>query len=137
MDETLVNRTLDKHIRHDGGSKTVCVSTCLNFFGIPDTSYHYTSSKGNVRAYVGVLRRFGYSVRSKKSEFKATKCPTMTELKRNMRKSSYTSSDYFIVCGQQKKSAHLMVLDGNGKTIIDTAKGMKWRITQVCIVEKK
>jgi hypothetical protein len=93
MNETLQNKTLTDHIRHNGGSKTVCVSTCLNFFGIKDNQYHYTSSNTNRTAYINVLRKFGYSVRSKKSEFKALKYPTMTQLKENMRKSKYGASE--------------------------------------------
>ena len=60
----------------------------------------------------------------------------MTQLRRNMKKSIYTKNDYFIVSGYQTKKAHLMVLDGNGETIIDTAEGMKWRIRGVSIVEQ-
>lgn len=136
MNQTANNRTIRKHIDHNGGRKTVCVSTCLNFFGIKDDQYHYTSSKTNVQAYITVLRRFGYSVRSKKSEFKAMKYPTMTQLRKEMKKSSYTASDYFVVSGVQRTKAHLMVLDGNGNTIIDTAPRMKWRVRLVSIVEK-
>jgi hypothetical protein len=60
----------------------------------------------------------------------------MTQLRAEMKKSSYTASDYFIVSGYQSKKAHLMVLDGNGNTIIDTAPKMKWRVRLVSIVEK-
>ena len=60
----------------------------------------------------------------------------MTQLRRNMKKSIYGNGDYFIVSGYQSKKAHLMVLNGNGETVIDTAEGMKWRIRGVSIVEK-
>ncbi len=133
---TRQNRTINKHINHQKGTKTICVTTCLNFFGIPFDAYHYTSSDRNIFTYKNVLRRFGYSVRSRKSEFKALKPITMTQLKRNMKKSKYTASDLFIVSGYQRKCAHLMVLNGEGETIIDTAVGMKWRIREVSIVEK-
>ena len=134
---TRQNRTINKHINHQKGTKTVCVTTCLNFFGIPFDAYHYTSSDRNINAHRNVLRRFGYSVRSRKSEFKALKPITMTQLRRNMKKSKYTASDLFIVSGYQMKKAHLMVLNGEGETIIDTAVGMKWRIREVSIVEKQ
>ena len=52
-----------------------------------------------------------------------------------MKRSKYTADDKFIVEGYQTKSAHLMVLNGEGETVIDTAKGMKWRICRVSIVE--
>jgi hypothetical protein len=127
---------LREHKRFTKGTKTVCVSACLKFFGISENEYHYTSSDKNRTAYINVLRKFGYSVRSKKSEFKASKFPTMTELKKNMRKSNYGANDFFIVSGFQSKSAHLMVLNGNGETIIDTAPKKKWRVRLVSIVEK-
>ena len=132
---TMQNRTLQNHINHGKGSKTVCVTTCLNFFNIPFDAYHYTSSDRDIFTYKNVLRRFGWSVRSKKSEFKALKSITMTQLRRNMKKSIYSCSDYFIVHGYQSKAGHLMVLNGNGETVIDTAEGSKWRIAGVSIVE--
>ena len=135
-DLTRKHHKLYDHVNHNKGTKTVCVTTCLNFFNIPMDGYTYTSSNKNVHAYINVLRKFGYSVRSRKSEFKASKFPTMTELKKNMRKSNYTENDFFVVSGFQAKMAHLMVLDGNGKTIIDTAPKSKWRIRTVSIVEK-
>ncbi len=135
--ETLKNRTLLDHINHNKGTKTVCVTTCLNFFNVPFDAYHYTSSDKNLHTYINVLRRFGWSVRSKKSEFKALKFITMTELRRNMKKSKYTENDFFIVAGYQRKEGHLMVLNGNGDKVIDTAEGKKWRIGLVSIVERK
>ena len=135
-DLTRKHLKINDHIDHTKGSKKVCVSTCLNFFGIPMDGYSYTSSHKNINAYMNVLRRFGYSVRSRKSEFKALKFPTMTQLKSNMRKSKYGVNDYFVVSGFQAKVAHLMVLNGNGDTIIDTAPKSKWRIRTVSIVEK-
>jgi len=135
LDLTHKYKILNEHINHSKGTKTVCVTTCLNFFNIPFKSYCYTSSNKNRHTYINVLRKFGYSVRSKKSEFKALKPITMTQLRRNMKKSKYTENDYFIVCGYQSKVAHLMVLNGNGETIIDTSKGSKWKIQKVCIVE--
>ena len=135
-DVTRNHRTLSEHIRHGKGSKTICVTTCLNYFGIPFDAYHYTSSNKNRDTYINVMRKFGYSVRSRKSEFKASKFPTMTSLRREMKRSDYTSRDMFIVEGLQTKKAHLMVLNGEGETVIDTAKGMKWRVNKVSIVER-
>jgi len=129
-------RTINEHINHSKGTKTVCVTTCLNFFKIPFDAYHYTSSNKDIHTYKNVLRRFGWSVRSKRSEFKALKPITITQLRRNMRRSEYTSEDYFIVDGYQAKTAHLMVFNGNGETVIDTAEGKKWRVRGVSIVER-
>ena len=135
MDVTNKYQVLNEHINHSKGIKTVCVTTCLNFFNIPMDGYSYTSSKKNMQVYKDVLRRFGYSVRSRRSQFKVSKFPTMTELRSMLRKSEYGAENYFIVSGFQSKSAHLMVLNGNGDTIIDTAKGKKWRIRDISIVE--
>jgi len=136
MDVTSKYQVLSDHIRHAKGSKTVCVATCLSYFGIPIDSYHYTSSNGNINAFKTVLRK-QWSVRSRKSQFKISKRPTMTELRRMLKKSEYTNNDKFIVSGINSTSAHLMVLDGNGETIIDTARGCKWRIRDITIVENK
>ena len=130
-------KTLNNHINHNGGAKTVCVTTCLNFFNIPFDGYYYTSSKTNNRHFKNVLRRFGYSVRSRKSEFKIKKYPTMTAVRRQLKKSNYTDQDFFIVHGLNSRAAHLMVLNGNGEMIIDTAPCSRWNIVDIAIVEKK
>lgn len=129
-------KVLNDHIKTDGGHKTVCVSTCLNFFGVSPDQYKYTSSNGNRKAYENVLRRAGYSVRSRCSEFRIKSNPTMTELKHRMKKSNYKHDDLFIVLGYQSRVAHLMVLNGNGDTVIDTAPNRKWRIEDINIVER-
>ena len=133
-DKTHEFKSLNEHINHSKGVKTVCVTTCLSFFGVDINSYSYTSSNKNSGAFKNVLRRFGYSVRSKKTEFKALKHPTMTSLKKEIKKSDYTKDDFFIVWGFQSKASHLMVLDGEGDIVIDTAPKKKWRIKEVSIV---
>ena len=55
----------------------------------------------------------------------------MTALKQAIRKSQYTQSDLFLVSGVQMKSAHLMILNGMGEVIIDTAPKKKWKIRGV------
>ena len=126
---------LNDHIYHGKGYKTVCVSTCLDFFGIPFDGYSYTSSDKNMMAYKNVLRRFGWSVRSRKSEFKSMKYPTLSKLRSTMKKSDYCDDQYFLVKVFQSRSAHLIVLNGNGETVIDTAPKKRWRVADVCIVE--
>jgi hypothetical protein len=130
--ETNINRQLTDHINYGSGTKTVCVSTCLNYLGIAPDQYNYTSSKTNCTAYENVLRKHGYAVRSRISEFKVKKFrSTMTELKQAIRKSSYTQSDLFLVSGVQMKCAHLMILNGEGEVVIDTAPKKKWKIKSV------
>ncbi len=137
MTETTVkNKTLANHIYHSNGAKTVCVTTCLNFFGIPFNAYRSTSSNKDVRLYESILRRFGYSVRSRISELKIKKGCSLTNVKKSLRKSLYGSNDYFIVFTYQAKTAHLIVLDGNGTTIVDTHPRGKWKVATIDIVFK-
>jgi hypothetical protein len=134
---TVSHRELADHIRFNGGSKTVCVSTCLSFFGIRANTYHYTSSKSNLYAYEDVLRRNGFSVRSRQSEFKVKEnITTLTELKSRVKKSKYTANDLFIVYLVQSTKAHLIVINGEGETLIDTSNG-RWRVGCISIVENK
>lgn len=137
--ETQVHRKITEHIMYGRGTKTVCVSTCLSYLGIAPDQYSYTSSAKNIKAYENVLRKFGYSVRSRATEFKLKKYhqTTMTELKQAIRKSKYGKTDLFLVHGIQSKSAHLMILNGNGEMIIDTAPNKKWRIAGVKQVFKQ
>ena len=59
----------------------------------------------------------------------------MTSVRRALAKSNFTSKDRFVVHQYQSKAAHLMIVDGNGNTVVDTARGMKWRVASVKIVE--
>lgn len=130
-------RKLEDHIKHTKGTKTVCVSTCLAYFDICPTTYNYTSSNKNRHTYLNVLRRNGYSVRSRKSEFKVKPFrSSMTALINEIKASKYSASDHFIVCGVQTKKAHLMVVNGNGLVVIDTAPKRRWKVESVYIVEK-
>lgn len=138
INQTKNYQKINNHINHSKGSKTVCVSTCLNFLGVDMDSYYYTSSSKTINSWEGVLRRNGYSLRSRFSELcKDGVSTTMTSLKKNMRKRGYTKDDLFVVCGYQRNSAHLMILNGLGETIIDTAPGKKWKIRSVKLVYKK
>lgn len=136
LENTQKNRKIKNHIKYNSGTKTVCVSTCLSFFGIEPDTYHYTSSKSNVYAYDNVLRKNGFSVRSKASEFKLKPHVTSkTDLLTNIRKSSYTEKDFFIVSCIQRTTAHLIVVNGLGKVVIDTSPNGRWRVRRVKIVE--
>lgn len=133
MNQTHKHRVLKGHITHKSGAKkTVCVSSCLSFFGIKPEWYSYTSSGKTINSYEGVMRRFGYGLRSRKSELKVKiGSTTMTQLRKALKASKYTRNDFFLVSGVQTKKAHLMVLNGLGETVIDTAQGMKWKIRSV------
>ena len=136
--ETRVSRQLENHRYHKSGAvQTVCVSTVLSYLGIGVDKYQSTSTNKNVYAYENVLRRFGYSVRSRQTECKVKKCRTsFTDCKRNLRKRGYSASDLFLVHVVQSKVAHLILINGLGETIIDTAPKYKWRVCKISIVEK-
>ena len=130
--KTLQHLKVTEHIKYNSGTKTVCVSTCLSFFGIEPHTYNFTSSDSNLFAYDNVLRRNGLGVRSRMSEFKIKKgVSSMTFLLSNIKSSNYTEKDYFIVSGIQSKCAHLMVVNGLGEVVIDTAPKKRWRVRRV------
>ena len=131
-DQTQNHRQIVEHIKYGKGMKTICVSTCLSYLGINANQYTYTTSSRNMKAYENVLRKFGYAVRSRATEFKVRKYySTMTALKQAIRRSKYGEADMFLVHGVQRKSAHLMIINGNGEMVIDTAPKMKWKIFSV------
>lgn len=61
----------------------------------------------------------------------------MSQLKAAIRKSDYTADDHFVVSGVQRTKAHLMILNGLGETVIDTAPGMRWKVRSVKQVFKQ
>ena len=135
--QTNRHRRLVDHIETKGGSKTVCVSTALSFFGIMPDEYRYTSSKKKVDSFVDVLRRKGYSVRSQRSKLSLKKYSTTTQVRRALKRSDFTSDDYFIFWGGQKTCGHVIVINGNGKTVIDTAPRTRWKMIKILLVEQK
>ena len=137
--ETAKHYKIKKHIEYSKGRKSVCVSSCLSYFGIEPYEYTYTSSKRNRYSYENVLRKFGYCVRSRASAFKVKKYnkSTLTQIRRNIAQSDYTVKDMFLVLVCQRKSAHLIVVNGSGEIIIDTAPKMRWRVETVKQVFKE
>ena len=132
MNQTQAHRVLSDHVKYGKGTKTVCVSACLSYLGISPDTYSYTSSDRNIEAYVGVLRRNGYAVRSRATEFKLKKyASTLTEVRTNIKKSNYGKDDLFLISGIQRKKAHLMLFNGLGQVIIDTAPSMRWKVRSV------
>ena len=118
-----------------GGAKTVCTSHVLAWFGIDASSYHYSGTEAQ-RA--GVLRKHGFAVRSRRSALFA---PTMGKLRAAIRghngDPAGTVYMVWIHCGP--RSTHLILVDSDGKTIVDTAqrKRDKRRIISVKAVFRK
>jgi hypothetical protein len=129
--ETAKHRKLYDHLQYGKGTKTVCVSTCLSFFGIAPHLYTYTSSNKNQKSYENVLRKFGYGVRSRATEFKLKKSRSLSIVKRQIAKSDYTSKDFFILHTCKSTAGHLIVVDGTGSVVIDTAEGGRWSVASV------
>jgi hypothetical protein len=109
---------LESHIYRDKSSKTVCVSTVLAYFGILPNQYTVTSTNKNIRAYHGILRSFGFGVRSRKSHTKKAK--SVGQL-RKLLPSIAKKETEDVIAYMVMVEGHLMVLDAKGKTIVDTA----------------
>ena len=108
---------LSEHVRTGGGNfKGICVSACLSYFDIQPHQYKYTSSKINTHTYLNVLRRFGWAVRSRKSALlKGTK--TVGSVRREISGySDYTEDVVYLI----HVKGHVMLLNANGDTIVDT-----------------
>ena len=106
---------LDDHIRRpSGNSKTVCVTACLTALGIPLGAFHSTSTKGNVLAYEGVIRRNGFALRSRLSS--VPKGASVGKARLSLCKLGLPEGSFFVVLVR----GHLILLDRNGQTVIDT-----------------
>jgi hypothetical protein len=106
------------HIFRDKSCKTVCVSAALAYFGITPDMYTVTSTNKNVRAYHGILRRYGLGVRSRKSA--TSKAKSVGQLRKLLpmiaKKETETVLGYLVAV-----PGHVLVLDANGTTVVDTA----------------
>lgn len=125
------------------GHKTVCVGACLAYFKILPNQYKYNTSVRNPYHYKSILRLWGYSVKSlnsklgikKLNKYNSREWLTLTKLRKRI-KSEFTSEDRFIVHVGSGKGGHVIILDGNGQTIIDTAENSRWHVQDVVKVEK-
>ena len=106
---------LTSHIRRPKSSKTVCVSHCLAYIGVPLTAYTVTSTNKCVTAYHGVLRRNGFAVRSRKSS--VPKAASVGGIRAAIRKLNDPAGTVYIVMVHR----HLIALNANGETVVDTA----------------
>lgn len=135
---THANRALtlgvSEHITHASGRrKTVCTSAVLAHFGIMADSYRYSQDRETV---VGVLRRNGWAVRSRKSALKVGKGkrPSVGQVRASIRKLNAPASSRFYV----SVSGHAMLLDAQGRTIVDTAPRSRDRrpVLDVALVDR-
>lgn len=116
-----------------GRKKTICTSHVLSHFGISYTQYHYSEGKDTVK---GVLRRSGYSVRSRASLVGLNrKSLTVTQVKKSLiEKDGNPANHYYMgVVG------HAMVINGAGQVLVDTdprTKGDRRKVTHINLVYK-
>ena len=96
-------------------SKTVCVTAALTSLGIPLNAFTSTSTAKNVDAYEGVIRRNGFALRSRKSSF--PKNASVGGIRGKLNKLDDPKGTVYLI----RVKGHVLVLDREGKTIVDTA----------------
>jgi len=108
-------------------AKTVCVTACLTALGVPFDNFVKTGPTGTkghtLRA--NILRRNGWLVRSRKSVLKRD-LGTARFTVANVRRSIHALPDprgtfYMLVVEHSKTAAHMILIDSNGQTVVDTA----------------
>jgi len=107
---------LNQHVVRKKSFKGVCVSACLAYVGISPDQYQstWTTRTGNSATH-GILRRFGFAVRSRKSYI--PKRATVGGIRKSIQKlNDPVGTVYFV-----SVTGHLLALDQNGNTVIDTA----------------
>lgn len=110
---------LKEHIVHKSGlRKTVCVTACLTYFGVPVNGFHYSGLVDDGRREA-ILRRHGYSVRSRKSRM--GKQNSIGALRKMIPKWKDPAGTKYLVVVQGRTYCHAMVLNQSGTTVIDTA----------------
>ena len=106
---------LSTHIRRPSGScKTVCVTACLTALGIPVDAFQSTSTTKNVTAYHGVIRRHGFALRSRKSSI--PRGASVGRARRAIASFNDPVGTVYIV----RVRGHLLLVDSQGQTIVDT-----------------
>ena len=94
--------------------KTVCVTAVLTAIGVPVGAFQSTSTRKNVFAYEGVLRRNGFAVRSRKSSI--PKNASVGGARKAIRKMNDAKGTLYMVSVDR----HCMLLDADGNTVVDT-----------------
>jgi len=122
---------VESHVTHASGRrKTVCTSAVLAFFGIDPGSYRYSQNRSDV---IGVLRRNGRSVRSRMSRIpKGISVGGLrTWLRSKKGKGKLERGHYYV-----SVPGHAIVIDHEGRTVVDTApvKSDRRRIRGISLV---
>jgi hypothetical protein len=106
--KTVVKGREDLYKAHNGGKKTGCTSACLAYFGIGLSDYRYSQTCTDV---VNVLRRKGYTVRSRLSSVK--RGSTVGGLRKQLAK---LGKGIYLV----RVPGHVLLLNEKGETVVDT-----------------
>ncbi|REK56925.1 MAG: hypothetical protein DWQ49_09460 [Bacteroidetes bacterium] len=106
---------LSQHIKRKHSWKTVCVSECLHNIGISIDSFYSTWTRKNPSAWKGVIRRNGFALRSRLSLM--GKRPTVGSVRSKVAKLSDGPNTKYIVV----VDGHMLLLNSNGETIVDTS----------------
>jgi len=107
---------LKSHIKHESGKqKTVCVTACLTAIGVPVNGFDVTGSLQS-QNYLRILNRHNFSARSRKS--KMPKGLTIGACRKAIAKLDEDAVYFVVVNGSGY--CHAMVLNNQGKTVVDT-----------------
>jgi hypothetical protein len=98
----------------NGKAKTICVTAVLTALGVPINSFHYTWN-GKRNCWDSVLRRHGYAVRSRRS--KLPKRCSVGQARTRIANLDDPAGTLYII----KVEGHILLLDSDGKTVVDTA----------------
>ena len=121
---------LADHVKTGGGNfNGVCVSACLRYLDIKPNQYKFTWSKrtGN-NAVHGIMCRFGWCVRSRKTAFKKAK--TVSALKKAIASYTDLSAD---VCYYVHVNGHALLISANGDVLVDTDPRQRDRRKVLCV----
>lgn len=93
--------------------RTPCASAVLNFFGVQGATWNERTQRN---IWPGALRRNGFSVRSRMSAL--GKCSTVGKARKKIKE--IADGDAGIIAFIATVDGHVLVIDRNGKTTVDT-----------------
>ena len=108
----LVARHIEKEQGAENRFKSVCTSTVLKHFGIDRSQYRYSQIAGDVES---ILRRKGYSVRSRKSQAGSV---SVGGLRKKIQDGKIDLANCRRILVRVK--GHVLLLDRDGNTVVDT-----------------
>lgn len=111
-------KILNNHITHKSGErKTICVTAVLTSLGIDSNSFYYTGSLADNRRNA-ILNRNGFACRSRLS--KIGRNTSIGKARAKIASLKEGSDVKYMVSVRYGRSAHLMLLDNKGNTLVDT-----------------